>query len=221
MATLSIGDSVTGDFLRVALDGDSGKLKYCGVLAEAARCALLIDLARLGKLSQGRDGTNVDTSPTGLAVADELLQAVDAHPTRAMQVALQRGVPHLHEIIAELVADGFWTIERHGVLPTRARYVDRDADRFARLHRDLIAIIHGANKPIDARQAALAALVNVAGLGDPSPYLNKLPDHLLKSCREIGWIVADVTGFLYDAQATALAAGRASGLTTAIQLGSV
>jgi Golgi phosphoprotein 3 (GPP34) len=218
VAALSIGDSVTGDFLRVALDGDSGRLKHCGVLAEAARGALLIDLARLGRLSHGPDGASVDTTPTGLAVADELLEAVDAHPTRAMQVMLQRGVPHLHELIAELIAEGYWTVRRHGIL---AGYADRDADRFARSHRDLVAIIGGTNQPIDARQAALAALINVTGLGDPSPYLNKLPDHLLKSCQELGWIVADVTGFLYDAQATALASGLSSGVTTGIQLGSV
>jgi hypothetical protein len=109
-------------------------------------------------------------------------------------------------------------VHRHGLL---AGYTDRDADRFARLHRDLVAIVHGTSHPIDARQAALAALINVTGLGDPSPYLNKLPDHLLKSCRELGWIVADVTGFLYDAQATAIASGIASGVTTGIQLGAV
>jgi hypothetical protein len=52
VTALSIGDNVTGDFLRVALDADSGKLNHCIVLAEAARAALSLDLARLNLLAE-------------------------------------------------------------------------------------------------------------------------------------------------------------------------
>jgi hypothetical protein len=218
---LNLGDSVAGDFLRVALDADSGKLRHCGVLAEAARAALVIDLVRLGLLTQ--DGEQIVAGPnaSGLVLADDLLNAIAEHPKRSVQVMLQRGVPHLHEFIAELLLDGYWTLERHGIIATHARYTDSAAARYDHLRLALIDDIQAKREPADSREAALAALVNVTGLGAPSPQLHRLPDQLRDACHELAWIVEEVTTFLYDAQADALAAGTVSATTTAITLGSV
>ena len=216
MALLTIGDSVTGDFLRVALDGDSGKLRHCGVLAEAARGALLIDLARVGALTFTDDVNQVDTAPTGFALADELLAAISDHPDRAMQVWLQRGVPHLHEVVAELLADRYWTVERHNLIASHARYVDRDAAHYDQLRAWLIDDIAGRRHP-EPREAALAALINVTGLGAPSPHLNGLPAHLLKATGDLGWIVTDVTSFLVAAQAQDQAGAIVAATTTGAQ----
>jgi hypothetical protein len=218
---LNLGDSVVGDFLRVALDADSGKLRHCGVLAEAARCALVIDLARLGLLVEAGHQPLGASSSTGLGLADELLNAMAGDPTRALDVWLQRGIPHLHEFIAELLLDGYWTLERHGIIATHARYIDRDATHYDQLRATLIEDIQGKHTPIDSREAALAALVNVSGLGVASPHLHELPKKLRDACGELGWIVEAVTTFLYDAQADALAAGTVSAVTTGISLGSV
>jgi hypothetical protein len=220
MAELSMDGSVTGDFLRVALDVESGKLKHCNVLAEAMRGALLIDLARHGNLSRSNEVNRIDTAPTGMALADELLHDMSTHPKRRLDVWMQRGTPHLHEFIAELLADGFWTVKRHRLLIDHARYSDKDAVLYEHLHGTLVGIIHG-KAPADERQAALAALANVTGLGEPGPYLNHLPAHILAATHDLGWIVTEVTTFLYEAQGNAIAAGTASAYTTGIQIGSV
>ena len=221
MNALNLGDSLTGDYLRVALDADSGKLRHCGVLAEAARGALLIDLARIGLLTEHGGQASVGPTPSGLALADELLHAMAEQPTRSIEIWLQRGVPHLHEFIAELLLDGYWTLERHGIIATHARYTDRDAARYDRLRTTLIDDIEAARTPPNPREAALAALVNVTGLGVPSPHLHQLPETLRDACGELTWIVNEVVAFLYSAQANVLAAGSVSGVTTGITLGSV
>jgi hypothetical protein len=221
IVALSLSDSVTGDFLRVALDEDSGKLRHDNVLAEAVRGCLLIDLARLGHLSYTDGRTEVDTTPTGMALVDELIDEVNAHPTREMQVWLQRGLPHLHECIAELLADGLWTVKRHGIFPNHARYIDRDALRYQHLHETLLRIIEGKQAPADERHAALAAVVTVTNLAMPSRALHKPSAHLLHACGSLAWIVGDVTTFLYDAQGTDLAAGLANAESAGLQIGSI
>jgi hypothetical protein len=221
MADLSMGDSVTGDYLRVALDHDSGKLKHDNVIAEALRGALLIDLARLGRLTHDDAGTQVDTTPTGMAQADELLHDVDTHPKRSMEVWLQRGEVHLHEFIAELLADGLWTVKRHGINANHARYVDRDAAHYQELHAVLVSVIAGEVAPADHRQAALAALAEVTGLAGPGAGLQQSGGGLLKHCGDLAWIVADVTRFLLDAQGDDLAAGTVAAITTGAQIAAV
>jgi hypothetical protein len=221
VSELRIGDSVTGDFLRVALDADSGKLRHLGVIDDATRGALLIDLVRTGRLTPDGVPQSAATTTSGFALADELVHRMVEHPKQPMQVWLQRGIPHLHEFIAELLVDGDWTLERHGITATHARYVDRDAHHYDELRADLIEDIGGRRAPANPREAAVAALANVTGLGVPSPRLHPLPEHLRAACGELTWIVAEVTTFLYDFQADAGAAGTVSGVTTGISYGSV
>jgi hypothetical protein len=221
VSELQIGDSVTGDFLRVALDADSGKLQHLGVIDDAARGALLIDLVRIGRLTADGVPASAAATTSGLELADELVRRMVEHPKQPMQVWLQRGIPHLHEFIAELLVDGDWTLERHGITATHARYVDRDAAHYDQLRAELIDDIQGKRTPANPREAAVAALANVTGLGVPSPYLHPLPEQLLKACGELAWIVTEVTTFLYDFQGDVGAAGTVSGITTGISSGSV
>ncbi len=217
---LAMTDSVCGDFLRLALDADSGKLRHTGVLAEAMRGALLIDLARAGRLNENGPGAQVDTTPTGFGLADELIRAVEEHPTRNLRIWMQRGVPHLHEFIAELVADGFWTVERRD-LTLAAHYRDSSAARYQALFEAIAAVVRGEHAPADPRQAALAALATVTSLVDPGPSLQHPSPALLEASGDLRWITTQVTDFLLDAQAEDGAAGAANTITTGIQLGSI
>ena len=214
-----MSDSVCGDFLRLAFDADSGQLKHSGVLAEAMRGALLIDLARVGRLSENGPGAQVDTTPSGFGLADELIQGVVDHPTRDLRVWMQRGVPHLHQFIAELLADGFWTVQRHDLVFTH--YIDSNAARYGQLFDEIAAIVRGQKQPADERQAALAALATVTSLVDPGPHLQRPSEQLLDACDELRWITTRVVDFLLDAQEEDAAAGAVNTVTTGVQLGSV
>ena len=221
VSELHLGDSVTGDFLRVALDAESGKLRHLGVIDDAARGALLIDLVRIGRLTEHGVPASAAATTSGLELADELVHRMVEHPKQAMQVWMQRGIPHLHEFIAELLVDGDWTIERHGITATHARYIDRDAAHYERLRADLIDDIDGRRVPATSREAAVAALANVTGLGVPSPSLRQLPEPVRVACGELAWIVTEVVTFLYDFQGDVMAAGTVSGVTTAVSYGSI
>jgi len=197
-------DSVAGDYLRVALALDDGRLRHSMILAEALRGAFLIDFARVGILEERTTGSELDTSPTGSDSADDLLAEVEDHPQRTMQCWLQRGVPHVHEVIAELIADGVWHAERHGFADLHVRYVDVDGARYDKLAKTLESVVQGHVAAIDARQAALAALAAVTGLTSANP-LAPVPEHLLQTCRTLEPIVRDVTDFLIAADAQARA----------------
>jgi hypothetical protein len=220
MESLAMSDSVCGDFLRLALDADSGKLEHPGVLAEAMRGALLIDLAAVGRLTQNGPGAQIDTSATGFGLADELIRAVEQHPTRDLRVWMQRGVPHLHEFIAELIADRFWTVHRRD-LGLETRYVDSNEAKYRQLFADVAAVLRGQAQPSDPRRASLAALAAVTNLVDPGPTLIRPTDDVLEACGEQRWIVTQVIDFLLDAQAQDAAAGAVNTVTTAVQLGSI
>lgn len=220
MSSLTLTDSVAGDYLRVALSIDGGKLRHAAVLAEALRGAFLIDFARIGKLSEEASETELDTSPTGSDSADDLLQELDQHPNRTMECWLRRGVPHIHEVIAELLADGVWTVERHGIGAMHVRYADVDADRFAQLARTLSQIVAGGQPAADSRQASLAALGAATGLTKVGSF-TPVPEALFASCETLEPVVRDVVAFLQEAQKDDLAAGIADALTSGTQIGSI
>ena len=219
MEPLAMSDSVCGDFLRIALHADSGTLQHQGALAEAMRGALLIDLARVGRLTENGPGAQVDTTATGFGLADELIAAVEAHPTRNMRTWMQRGVPHLHEFIAELLADGFWTVHRRDLVFTR--YVDSNATHYEKLLDTIATIIRGHATPADPRQAALAALATITSLIDPGPTLHQPDPKLIAWCGDLAWITQQVTDFLYYAQTEDAATGAANTITTGTQIASI
>jgi hypothetical protein len=213
-------DSVAGDYLRVVLAIEHGKLRHSMILAEALRGAFLIDFARIGKLEERASGSQLDTSPTGSDSADDLLREVDEHPQRTMQRWLQRGVPHVHEVIAELIADRVWTAERHGFADLHVHYVDVDAARYDELAKVLESVVHGRVAAVDARQAALAALASVTGLTTVEP-LTQVPEHLLQACRTLEPVVRDVIEFLQAADTQARAVAYVTESTALGQLGAI
>jgi hypothetical protein len=209
MADMTMTDCVAGDYLRVALSVDGDRLRHVGALAEALRGAFLIDFARLGRLDEGPNGSGLDTTPTGSDSADDLLREIDEHPTRTMERWLQRGVPHIHEVIAELMADGVWTAERHGLDALHVHYVDVEAGRFEELAKVLDRVVRGEVQPADERQAALAALAAITSLTSFKA-LEPLPEKLLGHCKGLEPIVRDVVTFMQAAQEQVIAAGVVS-----------
>ena len=217
MPGLTLDDTMAGDVLRVALDDHSGRLRYTGVLAQAVRGALLIDLAAAGRLWGSVPEPQLDPSPTGLAVADELTAAVSEHPDRTLERLLRRGTPHLHDMIAELLADGCWTVERHGLSAGTARYVDADPARFRALDQRLDAIAVGDAEPDSDRDAAMACLAVSTG-STPATAKDRL-EELIGRCGSLTWIVRFVIEYLEASKADALAAGIANTKTTVVQQG--
>jgi hypothetical protein len=220
VASLSIGDSLCGDYLRLALVAGSGRLRHTGALAEATRGALLIDLARLGRLGDGGSVIQIVARPTGLGLADELIEDFASHPGREFGVELTRGQPHLHEVIAELIADGLWTVRRRELVPG-AHYVDRDAQRFVELREAVAAVAHGRSDPVDARQAALVCLALVTNLVDAGPTLARPGQPLLDASGELAWITTQICDFLVTAQADDEAAATVDAETSIVQFGSI
>ena len=219
MAILTVQNSLAGDLLRVALQAHDGRLKFPGVLAPTLRGAVLVDLAAAGRLQRAADGTQIDTTPTGWDAADELLTGVNDHPDRTLEWWLRRGTPHLHELIAELLADGVWSIARHGLGSTTTRYVDAEEARIQNLCDHVENVAAGTATPEDEREAALSCLA--VSSGSTAPVGDDRLNDLLNSCGPISWIVRDVIAYLQAAQADDRAGLQANLMTGGFQLGSV
>lgn len=222
MTRFALTDSIAGDFLRVALADDQGKLRNTPIIAEALRGAFLIDFVRVGILDPGGDGAamSIDTSPTGSPSADDLLGEVQEHPDRTLECWMRRGVPHLHEVIAELIADGAWRVERAGIGASHVHYADVEHDRFVELGRTLVGIAAGRTAPVDERQAALAVLAEITGL-TAQRSRNPVSNDLLHACGHLESIATDVAGYQHAAQEDDLAAGTLDLSTQAFQIGSI
>jgi hypothetical protein len=211
------GNTFTGtlaaDYLRLALAAYSGRLEHRPVLGDAARGALLIDLVASGALVRTAEGTELDTTPTGVLLIDKMLHAVVKHPNHTMERRLRRGSPHLDECLAQLVAEGTWTTT--GSKPSRRRggYLDADEPRFRSQLRQLFAIYDGRTAPTGPRSASLAALGGVTGLLGPTPYVLWPPAEVLEACAELSWIVRDITHYLYAAQVENEVAGATNTAT--------
>jgi hypothetical protein len=211
---VNLSDCVTGDLLRVTLAADHDRLRFPEPVAEVSRGALLTDLALLGRLTSAADESEVDTTATGLAVIDELVSGVQEHPDRTMEWWLRRGHPHLHELVAELIAEGCWPVERHGVITAACRYVDRDGDRMWGVRRRLADVVAG-HVPTDHREAALAVLASLTGALEPLTESRR--DELVRGCGRVGWMVRGVVDYLAAAQEDDAAAATVNATTYGIQ----
>jgi len=216
---LKLSECLTGDVLRVALVADEDHLRFHEPLAEVLRGSLLTDMALLGRLTADAQGSQVDTTPTGLGILDEMLNGVVEHPHRTMEWWLRLGRPHLHELIAELLEEGCWLVERHGVTSTFTHYVDVEEDRIAGIRSGLQAVIAGGRQPANAREAALACLSSKVG-SVPEPDKARL-EHLLPECGGVGWMVRNVIDYEVAAREDDVAAGAADSRTTLAQFGGI
>jgi hypothetical protein len=65
----------------------------------AARVALIIDLALLGRVTRTLDQIDIDTTPTGFAPADAVLCHIDHHPDRRMTELFAHGPVTLLDVL--------------------------------------------------------------------------------------------------------------------------
>jgi hypothetical protein len=187
--------SVAVDLLGLALQVGEGRLARVPVLAHSVRGALLIDLALAGRITQDESGTQMDTTLTGWALADELLHDIDRHPTRTMSDLLQRGHPHLGAAIEELRANGRWVLQRRALTPTSGTYREVDPTRSVHLASQLGQLGHRRRAGGDPADAPALALALVCGLAS-SRKLGGFMTDLEAECGPVGWLVRDVTTFV-------------------------
>ena len=228
MSRLNIRATLCGDVLRLALTAGGGTLRRQGLLAIAARASLLMDLAAVGAIEDPRSDTGlaldalgsirpvleVDTEPTGCVSADALTGYIRRHPRHTGDRLLRRGRPHLAAVVAELVREGAWV--RTGPAPgTRfARYHDAAAGQFAATYRRIPSLLSGQRRPVDAREAALAAIADVLGLCGHRdldlPVSPRMAGHL----EHVTWLGVEVADYLRTVQihrAAAVEAGEGDG----------
>jgi hypothetical protein len=181
---------------------DNGRLRDFAIWDVAARGALLVDLARAARLTNEPDGIVVDSTSTGFAPADRLLDAIAVEPEQSLDWWLDRGGVGMQDVADACVSSGRWTVER--ALLGR-RYADRspvaEGDRRIDLHRP--------DPDRDPDTAAVIALAIACGArGWPEP----VGDAELAPTGPLRWVCEAVTDHLVRAHRHNLrAAGAADG----------
>jgi hypothetical protein len=194
-------------------------LPHPELTAEVCRGAVLTELAFRGQLVASSDDSELDSTPTGLAIVDELLAEVVAHPDRTMEHWIRLGRPHLHEMVAELVAEGCWRIERHSLTTKQARYVDNEQQRMMSALARLRQVGSGAEDPATPRHAALTVYAGLIG-ALPAISADRRAE-LLTACGEISWMVQAVIDYVDMHQQEDQAAGRVNTATMGAQIISI
>jgi hypothetical protein len=187
--------SVAVDVLGLALRFFGGHLSRIPVLAHGVRGGLLIDLALAGRISSTDTGTEMDTTPTGWALADELLHDIDRHPTRSMSDLLQRGHPHLSTAIDDLRSSGQWRLEHRGLTTASATYSEVNTQRSVLLAGRLESLAHGHTAHGDERDAAALALALACGLVSDrrsTVYLGRV----VAGAGAVRWLVEEISEFI-------------------------
>jgi hypothetical protein len=195
---VDLADGIAVQLAALCLD-DDGRLRDYALWDVAARGALLVDLARTGRLTDEPDGVVIDPAPTGFEPADRLLAAVAVEPEQSLDWWLEHGDVGMQDVADAAVAAGRWTED--GSLVGR-RYEDRSAT---------------ADEPFDPQRpedlspdaAAVMLLAAACGaLGAPEPVV---ADELAPT-GPLRWICEAVTDHLQDAHRRNLgAAGAADG----------
>ena len=160
-----------------------------GLLNPAIRAAVLIDLALTGTLTQAGDLLEVDTTPTGFAPADHLLEAVTEQPDKPLAWWLYHAPISIHDIAHVLVAAGVW--DRHG--PFR-RYRALQPQQTAAEQNQLLADLRRDYRPTDAATTMLLNLLPIKGW--PAPPL------ALDRYGAADWLVPDLEASLRQRLAT-------------------
>ena len=179
---MNLADGIAVQLAALCLD-DEGRLRDYPLWDVAARGALLVDLARMGRLTDEPDGVMIDPTPTGFEPADRLLAAVADEPEQSLDWWLEHGDVGMHDIAEAAVASGRWTEDRSLV---GRRYEDRSAS---------------ADEPFDPQQpedlspddAAVMLLAAACGaLGSPEPVI----DEDLAPTGPLRWICEAATDYL-------------------------
>jgi hypothetical protein len=89
-----------------------GRLRDFALWDVSARGALLVDLARTGRLSQDEESVTVDGTPTGFDPADRLLAAIAVEPEQSLDWWLDHGGVRMGDLAEANVASGRWTVHR-------------------------------------------------------------------------------------------------------------
>jgi hypothetical protein len=197
-------DLSTGVAVRLAgicLTGD-GRLRAFDIWDTAARGALLVDLARAGRLVDEADSIAVDVTPTGFGPADRLLAAMQVEPERPVVWWLDHGGVRMEDIADAAVEAGRWAVRR--TLLGR-RYDDlRPVD----VHDPAEGGRPDEGAPSDL--AAAGALATACGAWGRRP--EEVAEEDLAGCGPLQWICETVTGHLHETQRRNLrATGAADG----------
>ena len=91
---------------------DDGRLRDFDIWDAAARGALLVDLARAGRLVDAPDSIEVDPTPTGFFPADRLLAAMEVEPERPLVWWMDHGGVRMEDVADAAVEQGRWTVRR-------------------------------------------------------------------------------------------------------------
>jgi hypothetical protein len=181
---------------------DDGRLREFDIWDTAARGALLVDLARAGRLVDEPDSIAIDLAPTGFAPADRLLAAMEVEPERPLVWWLDHGGVRMEDVADAAVLAGRWDVRR--TLLGR-RYDD--------LHAREVHDPAEGRRPDDglpADDAAVTALATACGAWGRRP--EEPAEEDLADCGPLRWICETVTGHLQEAQRRNLrAAGAADG----------
>lgn len=197
-------DLSTGVAVRVAAIclTDDGRLREFDIWDTAARGALLVDLARAGRLVDETDSIAIDVTRTGFVPADRLLAAMQVEPERPLNWWLDRGGVRMEDVADAAVEAGRWTVRR--------TLLGRRYDAVHPLGPHAAVEERGPDGGVPPDAAAVTALATACGAWGRRPEAASEED--LAGCGPLRWICDTVTGHLQEAQRRNLrAAGAADG----------
>ena len=199
---MDLSEGVATRLASLCLD-DKGRLADFVLWDVAARGALLVDLARTGRLTQDDDSVTVDSTPTGFEPADRLLAAMAVEPEQSLDWWMDHGGVRMRDLADANVASGRWHVHRRLL---GRRFVDRSglatADRAAAPRRP--------SADLTPEVAAVRVLATSSGALRKRP--GPADDDDLEPTGPLRWICAAVTAHLDQAhRRNLLGAGMADG----------
>jgi hypothetical protein len=198
-----VSAAVAARFAALCLDA-RGHLPESDYADMGLRGALLVDLARAGRLAQTEESIDLDATPLGDPLADRALRELDALEGRSLDWWLGHGIVDLRATATALVLDGSWRqLPRQG-LHRGPRFATRGPEE--REHD--AAVLAGHVPPGSAEDAAVAALAAAAGLAGAR--VSGPPDELVAATGSPAWVCRLVTDFVGEARIEGTAVSRAS-----------
>lgn len=186
-------DSVSARIAGLCLTG-SGRPSVVLAASDAARCAVLVDLALAGRVVQTDTTIDVDPTPTGATAPDRLLAALVAAPERPLGEWYDERRFGLRDVVAGLVRDGSWERVRRPFRADRYRPVDTDG---LQQDRELRTSVPPDRQ--DVVTASVLVLAGVAGLlaGDRGDVLVVEPGPAaLAATGPVRWLCAELVEHL-------------------------